>query len=168
MMKNIVLKSGKRYSIKDFNLDTITKNEGLISELDMNTLPETLYRVLGVYPSHLYLPILYKKVEMYDKSDEVNSFIYKGNKFWLDKQPRSCMKTVAESGLENIESVMGEYSATLPAEFVKQFIMDLEAYAYQCYIVTAKHINNIKSLQTIEDILNYDYTTGYPDKIVLE
>lgn len=62
-MKNIVLKSGKRYSIKDFNLDTIVKNEDLISELDMDTLPETLYRVLGVYPTNLYLPILIKKIE---------------------------------------------------------------------------------------------------------
>ena len=62
-MKHIVLKSGKRYSLKDFSLDTITKNEDLLSELDMDTLPETLYRVLGVYPVHLYKPILLKKIE---------------------------------------------------------------------------------------------------------
>ena len=77
-MKNIVIKSGKRYSMKDFNLDTIVKNEDLLSELDMDTLPETLHRVLGVYPTNLYLPILLKKIEMYDRSDEVNSFIYQG------------------------------------------------------------------------------------------
>lgn len=167
-MKNVILKSGKFYSIKDFNFDTILKNEDLLSELDMATLPETLYRVLGVYPEHLYLPILSKKLEMYDKSDAVNSFIYKGNKYWLDKQQRSCMKTVAESGLSEIEIVMGEHTVTLPAEFVKQFILDLEAYAYKCYVVTAKHHQNIKSLTNLEDIINYDYTVGYPDKIILE
>lgn len=167
-MKNIILKSGKFYSIKDFNFDTILKNEDLLSELDMATLPETLHRVLGVYPEHLYLPILSKKLEMYDKSDAVNSFIYKGNKYWLDKQQRSCMKTVAESGLSEIEIVMGEHTVTLPAEFVKQFILDLEAYAYKCYVVTAKHHQNIKSLTNLEDIINYDYTVGYPDKIILE
>jgi hypothetical protein len=167
-MKNIVLKSGKFYSIKDFNLDAIVKNEDLLSELDMATLPETLHRVLGVYPEHLYLPILSKKIDMYDKSDEVNSFIYRGNKYWLDKQQRSCMRTVAESGLQEIEVVMGDHTVTLPSEFVKQFILNLEAYAYKCYVITAKHKQNIKSLINPKDIINYDYTTGYPDKIVLE
>ena len=167
-MKHIVLKSGKRYSLKDFSLDTITKNEDLLSELDMDTLPETLHRVLGVYPVHLYKPILLKKIEQYDRSDEVNSFIYQGQKFWLDKQQRSCMKTVAESGLQEIEIVIGEHALVLPAEFVKQFILQLEAYAYKCYVITAKHLQSAQSLQTIEDIINYDYKAGYPEKITLE
>lgn len=167
-MKLITLKSGKRYHIEDFNLDRIANNEDLISELDMNTLPETLFRVLGIYPTNLYLPILLKKINMFDKSDEVNSFIYKGKKYWLDKQQRSCMKTVSESGLSEIEIVLGKESVCLPADVVKQFILQLEAYAYNCYVVTAKHINAATSLQKDEDVLNYDYTTGYPEKIVLE
>ena len=167
-MKHIVLKSGKRYSIKDFSQDTIINNEELLSELDMNTLPETLYGVLGLYPTNLYQPILLKKIEQYDKSDNINSFIYKGNKYWLDKQQRSCMKTVAESGLESIEIVFGDISITLPSEFVKQFILALEAYAYKCYVNTAKHLQIAASLENLEDILNYDYTTGYPEKIILE
>lgn len=117
---------------------------------------------------YLYKDILLKQLELYDQSDNVNSFVYKGNKFWLDKQQRSCMKTVAESGLETIDVVMGGYSLTLPAEFVKQFILQLEAYAYKCFVVTAKHQQKIQSLQNIEDILNYDFTTGYPEKLVLE
>ena len=167
-MKHIVLKSGKRYSINDFGIDVITQKEDLISELDMNTLPETLHGVLGVYPIHLYQPILLKKIEMFDRSSEVNSFIYKGNKYWLDKQQRSCMKTVAESGLSEIEIIIGNDSLLLSAEQVKQFIINLEAYAYKCYITTNKHLHTAKSLIKLEDIINYDYTTGYPDKITLE
>lgn len=167
-MKNIVLKSKKRYSIKDFSLDTIVKNEDLLSELDMATLPETLQRVLGIPATHLYLPVLRKKIEQYDRSDNVNSFIYKGNKYWLDKQQRSCMKTVSESGLKEIEIVFGNNSIILPSDFVKQFILQLEAYAYQCYVTTAKHLSTVSTLQTPEEIINYDYTTGYPEKIILE
>lgn len=167
-MKNIVLKSKKRYSIRDFSLDTIVKNEDLLSELDMATLPETLQRVLGNPASHLYQPILLKKIEQYDKSDNVNSFIYKGNKYWLDKQQRSCMKTVAESGIEEVEIVLNNTSIVLPATFVQQFILKLEAYAYKCYVNTAKHLQAAAALNTSEDILNYDYTTGYPEKLVLE
>lgn len=167
-MKNIVLKSKKRYSIKDFSLDTIVKNDDLLSELEMATLPETMQRVLGNPASHLYLPILLKKIEQYDRSENVNSFIYKGNKYWLDKQQRSCMKTVAESGLSEVEIVLNNTSVILPSEFVKQFILQLEAYAYKCYVNTAKHLQAAAALSNPEDAINYDYTTGYPDKIILE
>lgn len=167
-MKNIVLKSKKRYSIKDFSLDTIVKNDDLLSELEMETLQDTMQRVLGNPATHLYVPILLKKIEQYDRSENVNSFIYKGNKYWLDKQQRSCMKTVAESGLSQVEVVLNNDSVILPSEFVKQFILQLEAYAYKCYVNTAKHLQAAAALSNPEDALNYDYTTGYPDKIILE
>ena len=167
-MKNIVLKSKKRYSIKDFSLDTIVKNDDLLSELEMETLQDTMQRVLGNPATHLYVPILLKKIEQYDRSENVNSFIYKGNKYWLDKQQRSCMKTVAESGLSEVEVVLDNNSVILPSEFVKQFILQLEAYAYKCYVNTAKHLQAAVALSNPEDALKYDYTTGYPDKIILE
>lgn len=167
-MKNIVLKSKKRYSIKDFSLDTIVKNDDLLSELEMETLQDTMQRVLGNPATHLYVPILLKKIEQYDRSENVNSFIYKGNKYWLDKQQRSCMKTVAESGLSEVEVVLNNNSVILPSEFVKQFILQLEAYAYKCYVNTAKHLQAAAALSNPEDALKYDYTTGYPDKIILE
>lgn len=167
-MRNIVLKSKKRYSIKDFSLDAIVKNDDLLSELEMATLPETMQKVLGNPASHLYLPILLKKIEQYDRSDNVNSFIYRGNKYWLDKQQRSCMKTVAESGLKEVEVVLNDSSIILPSEFVKQFILQLEAYAYKCYVNTAKHLQAASAISNPEDAIKYDYTTGYPEKIVLE
>jgi hypothetical protein len=66
----------------------------------------------------LYKDILAAQASLYDQSDNVNSFIYKGNKYWLDKQQRSCMKTVAESGLESVEIVLGDFSMTLPSEML--------------------------------------------------
>lgn len=167
-MKNIILKSKKHYSIKDFSLDAIVKNEDLLSELEMATLPETMQKVLGNTASHLYLPILLKKIEQYDKSDNVNSFIYQGNKYWLDKQQRSCMKTLSESGLNEIEVILGDTSLTLPSDVVNQFILQLEAYAYKCYVNTSKHLQAASQLNDPHDAITYDYTTGYPDKIILE
>lgn len=167
-MKNIVLKSGKRYSLKDFNLDTITKNEELLSELDMNTLPKTLYGVLGVYPIHLYKPILLKKIEQYDKSDEVNSFLIKKSKFWLDKNTRIGLMYLANCSTDNIQLVLGEQILTIPVDAVKNFLQQLEVYAGQCYLQTQKHLIAAKDLKTIEDIINYDYTKGYPDKLNLD
>ena len=118
--------------------------------------------------SYLYKDLLKIKISLYDQSNSVNSFIYKGEKHWLDKQQRSCLKTIAESGLDQIEFVIGQEVVVLHSEFVKQFILDLEAYAYKCYVITAKHLQKAQTLQDIEDIINYDYTTGYPEKIILE
>ena len=163
-----VSKSNKVYQWTDFSSTRILNNDSLLSEYSLKELDD-IYKSnrLGNF-EFLYKDILLKQALLYDKSDEVKSFIYRGNKYWLDKQQRSCMRTVAESGLEEIEVVMGEHAVTLPAVFVKQFILQLEAYAYKCYVNTAKHQNAIKALNTLDEILNYDYTTGYPDKIVLE
>lgn len=163
-----VSKSNKVYQWTDFSSTRILNNNSLLSEYSLKEL-DNIYKSnrLGNF-EFLYKDILLKQAQLYDQSDNVNSFIYKGNKYWLDKQQRSCMKTVAESGLENIEIVLGPNTVILPASSINKFILDLEAYAYKCYVITAKHQQNIKSLNTIEDLFNYDYTTGYPDKIVLE
>ena len=152
----------------DFSSTNILTNIDILSNYSLKEI-DNIYKTnrLGNI-EFTYKDILSVQSDLYDKSDNVNSFIYKGNKYWLDKQQRSCMKTVAESGLSEIEIVFGAITLTLPAEFVKQFILQLEAYAYKCYVNTAKHQQKIQSLQTLEDILNYDYTTGYPEKISLE
>jgi hypothetical protein len=171
-MKNVILKSGKCYSISDFNLDTITKNADLLSELEMDTLPETLYRVLGIYPEDLYIPILLAKLELYDKSDNVNSFIYKDKKYWLDKHQRTCLyntvNKMLEDSKENIELVLGNEVVIFSTNYVKKLLLDLETYSHKCFVNTMKHKNMITSLNKVEDILSYDYTKGYPEKIVIE
>lgn len=161
-------KNNKVYQWSEIASTSILDNENLLKDYSLLEI-DNIYKSykLGNY-EFLYKDILLKQIYLYDQSDEVNSFIYKGNKYWLDKQQRSCMKTITESGLEEIEIVIGNSSVIFSSEFVKQFIIALETYAYKCYIVTSKHIENIKSLQTVEDILNYDFTIGYPDKIILE
>ena len=163
-----VSKTNKVHQWMDFSSTNILNNIDILSNYSLKEI-DNIYKTnrLGDI-QFIYKDILLAQSSLYDKSDNVNSFIYKGNKYWLDKQQRSCMKTVVESGLENIEVVLGSNTVILPASFINKFILDLEAYAYKCYVITAKHKQNIKSLNTIEDLFNYDYTTGYPDKIVLE
>lgn len=42
-----------------------------------------------------------------------------------------------------------------------------ELYALECYNVTASHKANIEQLTTIEEVEAYDYTIGYPEKLVI-
>ena len=55
----------------------------------------------------------------------------------------------------------------LPLETAKEFLKKLEVYAGKCYLQTAKHKQNVSYLRTIEDIYNYNYTAGYPEKLIL-
>lgn len=163
-----ISKTNQVHQWMDFSSTNILNNTDILSNYSLKEL-DNIYKTnrLGNI-DFMYKDILLAQSSLYDQSDNVNSFIYQGNKYWLDKQQRSCMKTVAESGLTEIEIVFGDIAIILPSEFVKQFILQLEAYAYKCFVVTAKHQQSIKSLENIEDILNYDYTTGYPEKITLE
>ena len=38
----------------------------------------------------------------------------------------------------------------------------LEAYASECYDNTQKHLANVKTLLTVDEVINYDYKSGYP------
>ena len=163
-----VSKTNQVYSWSEIASTNILNNSDLLSNYSLKEL-ENIYKSnkLGDF-EFLYRDILLRQLALYDQSDNVNSFIYKENKYWLDKQQRSCMKTVAESGLDTIEIVMGNISLVVPSDFVTQFIHQLEAYAYKCYVNTAKHKQAIDKLTTVEEALNYDFTTGYPEKIILE
>ena len=41
----------------------------------------------------------------------------------------------------------------------------IENYASACYDNTQKHIAEIEKLEIKEDIENYDFTVGYPEKL---
>lgn len=149
-----------------FNFNTLYKDILKSDILKYISLQELRQLFLIGTPNNIK-EFLQKKIEFYDSSSEVNSFIYKGSNYWLDKQQRSCIRTLTESGLDTIELILGTEILALSSEAAKQFIAQLEVYAYHCHITTAKHQQYINSLQNIEDIINYDYTTGYPEKLIL-
>lgn len=43
----------------------------------------------------------------------------------------------------------------------------IEIYACQCFDVTASHKAAVMELNIIEDVVSYDFTTGYPEKLSL-
>lgn len=163
-----ISKLNRVYQETDFSSSKILNNDSLLSEYSLTEL-DNIYKSkrFGNF-QFLYKDILLKQSTLYDRSDNVNSFIYKNNKYWLDKQQRSCMRTLLDSGVDSIELSLGEEFITFPTDIIKTFIKDLEIYSHKCFINTAKHQQQIRSLEKIEDILNYDYTTGYPEKVILE
>lgn len=106
----------------------------------------------------------------YDQSDAVNQFSLGGKQMWLDKDTR-----VGLVNSINIEQTAGKettvlwYDATkyvIPIPLALWMLAALELYALDSYNATQEHIAAVKALATKEEVEAYDYTSGYPDKLV--
>lgn len=109
--------------------------------------------------------ILKKQISDYDISDNVNSFIIGGQNYWLDKATRVGLQQLVNSSENEVSLVLFDQVLTIPKDSASGLLAQLEVYAGQCYLQTAKHQLAIKELQTIDDLISYDYTKGYPDKL---
>lgn len=159
----------------------IVEHEGLTFVFDFNTLYKDILKsdilkyislqelrqlfLIGT-PNNIK-EFLYKKIEFYDSSSEVNSFIYKNKEYWLDSKTRSSLYNLSKTSLDTIDFVLEDEIIKTSPDRLQKFINDLEVYSYKCFVNTFKHLKSIKDLKTVEDIINYDYTTGYPEKITL-
>ena len=74
----------------------------------------------------------------------------------------------------NIEKAAGKETSTLWFGNIKldintdtaiQMLSALELYALECYNKTAEHKVKVEELNSIEDVIKYDYTEGYPTKL---
>ena len=167
-MKTVFIgKNRKPYSISDLEICNILHNSELLALYSMEELHELYKEYYGNY-THNYPYILAKKIEVYDSSDAVNGFNFKGNNVWLDKATRVGLMHLANCSTESIQLILGDQILTFTPDQVKEFLARLEVYAGQCYVQTQKHLLEVKKLKTTEDLLNYDFTTGYPEKLTLE
>jgi hypothetical protein len=109
------------------------------------------------------------EINMYDSSDIVNVFYIGEYKMWLDKQTRVGLKLRFESELESNKTKTKLWQDGISFELdiltAIQMLKNLELYASACYDNTQQHIYNVKSLDNIEDVRNYDYRNGYPEII---
>jgi hypothetical protein len=57
---------------------------------------------------YYYPYILSAKIKIYDNSEAVNSFLIKGQTFWLDKATRLGLMHLANCSKDNIQLVLGD------------------------------------------------------------
>lgn len=111
-----------------------------------------------------------EEIARYDDSSAVNEFSIGGKKVWIPKDTRLGLRnnvsdTEAIGGTEVTFWFAGFGSLTVKTDAAKQMLVALENYAFACYNVTAEHKANVEALTSVEDVLGYDYTKGYPDKL---
>lgn len=114
------------------------------------------------------------ELEAYDDSDAVNGFIIRieGSDVikWLDTEKRNnafrAIDSAKKLGDESISFAIGDIPVTLTVTTAEIYLARVEKYAVICTNVTAKHKAAINALETVEAIEEYDYRTGYPEKLI--
>ena len=111
------------------------------------------------------------EITKYDKSSNVNAFLLNGADVWLDRDTRVSLMnstTIAKNmGQENTTLWLGTVKITVKCDQAIQLLSALEMYALSCFNKTAEHRKNVEALSTINEIVSYDYTVGYPEKLNL-
>lgn len=113
----------------------------------------------------------YDEITKYDTSSNVNAFSLNGVDVWLDRDTRVSLMnstTIAKNmGQENTTLWLGTVKITVKCDQAIQLLSALEMYALSCFNKTAEHKKNVEALSTINEIVSYDYTVGYPEKLNL-
>lgn len=148
-------------------IDELLNNKKFL-KLPINKWKEILILKEGSLSFNMLHKVLLALINYYDTSEHINSFMYKGKSYWLDKNTRVGLVNLANSTNESIQLFLNPEFITITPDLLKQYLSEIEVYASKCYIITQMHLKNVQNLNTIDDLLNYDYTSGYPDKIILE
>ena len=113
-----------------------------------------------------------EQIDKYDTSPSVNGFMLNGLRVWLNKDTR-----VGLMNSTSIAKAMGKTTTTLwfggmqievNCDKAIYLLSALEMYALECFNVTAAHKKAVAELNTVEEVLGYDYTKGYPEQLRME
>lgn len=111
-------------------------------------------------------------ITAYDSSTAVNAFVLNGKSVWLDKATRVGLMnstTIAQNmGKKTTTLWLGDVEIEVDCGKAIQLLSALEMYALECFNVTAAHKKAVSGMESIKDVLEYDYSQGYPDKLKME
>lgn len=112
------------------------------------------------------------EITAYDTSSAVNGFMLNGAEVWLDFELRDRVyqgnERLQRIGRTDTTLWLGNKCYNLSIEQAQNIISHIEAYAKDCYNVTAAHKKAVGELTSVEEVLTYDYTKGYPEKLTME
>ena len=106
------------------------------------------------------------EIEKHDTSPSVNGFMLNGQRVWLNKDTRVGLMnstTIAKAmGQPTTTLWLGDVKLVVECDKAIQLLSALEMYALECFNVTAVHKKAVAEMSTVESVLAYDYTAGYP------
>lgn len=160
------------YNNTDYFFDDNITLVDLLNREDLIVLPLSIWKDIlklkkGIVNTYDLYYVLDQKIRHYDKSKNVNSFNFKEKSYWLDKNTRLGLMNLANCSESSVQVFLEPVFIEIDSNKLKEFLKQLEIYSAKCYINTQKHLLEIKKLRTVEDLINYNYIDGYPEKIIL-
>ena len=142
------------------------------NELQVRPLTEIEKHSLGISSKDMEFRMTkenkLQELKYYDKSNDINDFSFAGQDMWITRNDRQTILTRLNSnktiGLEK-DTING---VELPIDTWIGIISQIENYASKCYDKTQEHKSNIEKLTTKEEVENYNFKVGYPDKLEFE
>ena len=115
-------------------------------------------------------------LEAYDTSPAVNGFevVKDGQTIttWIEPDKRSNYRGSLDDcvllGVTDIEVPIAGMLIPMTVADARAKLAQIQLYADRCTIVTESHKAAILALQTVEEVEQYDFTVGYPEKLVFE
>ena len=159
------------YDNKNYKINYYSSLKSLMMQEELMKLPLAAWFELlktkdnGEPSVSALISILEKKIQTYDTSDSVNGFYIGGKLVWLDKATRVGLAHLADCTNGDISLVLGTDVIKINSAIAKELLAQLELYAAECYLATSKHLLAINNLKSVEEVINYDYTKGYPEKL---
>lgn len=112
------------------------------------------------------------EIDAYDTSPAVNGFCLNGERVWLDFELRDRVyqgnERLQRIGRTDTTLWLGKQCYNLSIEQAQNIISHIEAYAKDCYNVTAAHKKAVSELTSIEEVEKYDITADYPAQLRME
>lgn len=114
------------------------------------------------------------ELEAYDDSNAVNSFdiVMDGETMsaWIEPDKRSNYRGSLEDcellGVTDVEVPIAGMLIPMTVADARVKLAQVQLYADRCTIVTEGHKYAINALETVEEVEAYDFSTGYPEKLV--
>lgn len=111
------------------------------------------------------------EITLFDESSNVNSFTVNHMlSAWFTPSERSNYKSSIEAakllGLNSLSFFVGDMMLEInDISLAELMLAQIQLYADQCFLVTKQHKVNVMNLETIEEVKEYDFTVGYPEKL---
>ena len=111
------------------------------------------------------------EITAYDESEAVNSFELDGLRMWLPFEMRQKiaerLPTEKNAGRTTTTLWYGTIPFQLPVTLAETLLDKIKLYAADCFDVTASHKAAVEAMTDIDAVRAYDYTTGYPERPVI-
>jgi hypothetical protein len=112
------------------------------------------------------------EIDKYDISTAVNEFYIDGIPMWIDRETRASLLatlTAEEANGRTSTTLWTQTEPPFPVELTitmcRVMLQQLEVYAKDAFGVTQQHKAAVLSMETVQNVDDYDFTVNYPEKL---